>query len=131
MDQVNNTGSSEQTLELVEHEGVVITLGKRQYVLPPMSLKVRKQEISTRKSFGVFSPGEEQALMLQVVVQTLQRNYPHLTADVIEEEASIVQLTEAYAALAEQEQRLLEEVGKRIADRGAAMVAAAQAANAR
>lgn len=130
MDQLNNPGTEAQTLELVEHEGVVVTLGKRQYVLPPMSLKVRKQEIATRKSFAVFSPGEEQALMLQIVVQTLQRNYPHLKAEDIEEQASIAQLTEAYAALTEQEQRLLEEVGKRIADRGAAMAAAALAANA-
>lgn len=115
MDQVNNTGSSEQTLELVEHEGVVITLGKRQYVLPPMTIKTRRMEIATRKALEqAYNEASEQDLMVSVLFETLKRNYPTLDVNVVES-ATYDQIVEAYALMKEEEARLVTEVGKRVA----------------
>lgn len=115
MDQLNNPGTEAQTLELVEHEGVVVTLGKRQYVLPPMTIKTRRMEIATRKALEqAYNEASEQDLMVAVLHETLKRNYPSMLIDVVES-ATYDQIVEAYALMKEEEARLVTEVGKRLA----------------
>lgn len=107
---------------LVAHEGELVVLAGRQYVLPPMTLQIRKADIATRAALekGYTETGEQE-LMAGVLLQTLQRNYPELTADELGQ-ATYAELVEAYAVLKEQEARLVAEVGKRLAQRAMAGV---------
>ncbi len=108
--------TSESTSRLVAHEGVQITLGGKQFVLPPMSLVTRKKDISTRKAMADgYDELMEQDLLLEVIVETLQRNYPDVTTAAIEPLTDFAELVEAYARLKEQEARLMADLGKRVA----------------
>lgn len=109
---------------LVAHEGVQITLGGRTFVLPPMTLAMRKKEMATRRTLGEnYDDLAEQELLLEVMVETLKRNYPALTKEELEPVVDFPELIEAYARLKEQEARLMADLGKRVA--AAALAAAA------
>lgn len=108
--------TTSDTKELVAHEGVQIVMAGRQFILPPMTLLTRKKDIATRKALGNgYDELSEQDLVLQVVLETLQRNYPALTLQEIEGKAEYAELIEAYATLKEQEARLVADLGKRVA----------------
>lgn len=108
--------TSESTSRLVAHEGVQIKLGSTSYVLPPMTLAVRKKDIATRRAMGEgYDELTEQELLLGVVFETLKRNYPHLTVADLEDQADYPQLLEAYAQMKEQEASLMADLGKRLA----------------
>lgn len=125
---MTSTSTPSTGIELVEHEGAVILLGDRQYVLPPMTLRIRKMDIATRKALQEgYTEASEQDLMVSVLVETLRRNYPGLMAADIEDVASYDQIVEAYATLKEQEARLVAEVGKRLTARAMATGPSAQA----
>jgi hypothetical protein len=108
--------TSESTSKLVAHGGVQIELGGRTYVLPPMSLATRKKDIATRKAMADgYDELMEQDLLLEVISETLRRNYPDITIQLLESSTDFAELVEAYARLKEQEARLMADLGKRVA----------------
>jgi len=108
--------TSESTSKLVAHEGVQIQLGSTTYVLPPMTLATRKKDIATRRAMAEgYDELSEQDLLLDVVCETLARNYPQITRMDLQEQADYPQLLEAYARLKEQEASLMAALGKRLA----------------
>ncbi len=102
--------------QLVAHQGPVIVLGGKQYVLPPMTLKVRRLDTESRRAIASgYDELKEQDLLVQVISLTLQRNYPELKLSDLEDQVEYLELLEAYATLKEQEQTLLADMGKRLA----------------
>lgn len=112
MNQVNTS----DVPQLVAHSGRVIVLGGKQYVLPPMTLKIRRLDSESRRAMASgYDELKEQDLLVQVISLTLQRNYPDLKLSDLEEQVEYLELLEAYATLKEQEQLLLADMGKRVA----------------
>lgn len=107
MDGLNNT---------VAHSGPIVMLGGRKFVVPPMTLKVRRLDSESRKAMAAgYDELTEQDLLLQVVGETLKRNYPELDLKALENEIEYAELLETYATIKEQEAKHLAEMGKRLA----------------
>jgi len=102
--------------QLVAHQGPLIVLAGKKYVLPPMTLKIRRLDSESRRAMASgYDELKEQDLLVQVITLTLQRNYPDLKLSELEDEVEYLELLEAYATLKEQEQLLLADMGKRVA----------------
>ena len=105
---------------LPAHAGPLVTFGTseapKQFVLPPMSIKIRKMEASARQALQEGATDiDEESVMFQVVLLTLQRSYPTLTLEQLEEMASPAQVTDAFLTLREEEARLMYALGERAA----------------
>lgn len=101
---------------LPRHNGPLINLGGREFVLPPMSLLIRKQDANGRMAIaGGSTELDEEAVVTGVMLATLQRNYPDLTLQELESLASFPELLDAYLTLKEEEAKLMFELGKRAA----------------
>ena len=104
------------TTALPTHAGLVVLLGAREFILPPMNLKTRKADDAGRKAIEAGSRDmTEESIVEHVVLATLQRNYPTLTADELQDLASYEQLLDAYITLKEEEARRMADLGKRVA----------------
>lgn len=111
-----NQLDTNQAPQLVAHQGPLIVLGGKQYVLPPMTLKIRRLDSESRRAMASgYDELKEQDLLVQVITLTLQRNYPQLQLTDLEDQVEYLELLEAYATLKEQEQLLLADMGKRVA----------------
>lgn len=105
------------TTSLPKHPGKVVKLGGREFVLPPMNIKTRKVDEASRKAMATGSTEiSEEAVLIAVVLATLQRNYPELTEDVLADLADFAALLDVYLTLKEEEARRMTELGKRAAD---------------
>lgn len=100
---------------LPKHKGTVVTLGSRDFVLPPMAIATRKKDEASRQAMlqGASDLAED-AVLTMVVLETLQRNYPDLTVDTLEALASFEELLEVYIVLKEEEARRMVDLGKRM-----------------
>ena len=108
------------TSSLPRHKGPIVILGDREFVLPPMNMLTRKKDEAGRMAMASGSTQiSEEVLLTEVVLETLQRNYPDLTAEVLQGLASFEELVEVYVILKETEAKRMGELGKRM---GALMV---------
>lgn len=121
MSATENTSTINRT---VMHEGVLVLLGGREYVLPPMTLATRRRDIATRAAIEQgYEEAQEQDLLVEVLHECLRRNYPQLTREQMEEGATFPELLEAYGQLKDLEARLIADLGKRRLAAAVAVVA--------
>ena len=101
---------------LPRHPGPVVKLGATEFVLPPMSMKIRRMDETSRQAIASGAQQlDEETVVTQVVLLTLQRNYPDLTVERIEDLASYDELLEVYLTLKEEEARRMAALGERVA----------------
>lgn len=95
--------------------GPVITLGDRQFVLPPMNLATHQKLEAARISAAGGAPISDGEVAETVVLETLQRNYPDLSVEQLRACASPSELLDAFITIQEQEATRIEALGKRAA----------------
>jgi hypothetical protein len=82
--------------------GVTLTLGGREFVVPPLSMKALRElhpQWPTLQSMGDVPTGPQIDVVLGVVHSALIRNYPDLTRDELEELVDLGNLPKALMAV--------------------------------
>lgn len=104
------------TLPLPRFPGPLVRIGDRDLVLPPMSLATRGQDKAARLAvLSGASDLDEDEICTQIVLATLQRNYPDLTLEQFRADADQVQVMTAYITLQEEEAKHMAALGNRVA----------------
>lgn len=83
-------------------DGVKVTMGGREFILPPLTLKALRKMGPKIKLLGTMTdvPTEEQiAAMVEVVHAGLVRNYPDITVDELEDLIDLGNLREVFPAV--------------------------------
>lgn len=85
-----------------QHDGVVVRMGGRDYVVPPLTLaQLRKHEEDLRKVRDItpFSPLAEVEPAIRVIHAAMTRNYPDLTQEALEEVLDLGNVMPAFLAV--------------------------------
>lgn len=89
-------------LEPVDYEGTVVRIGKRDYVVPALSVRQVKKHRATLATAAAMTanPTDEQVdAITTVVVDALRRNYPNLDVEAFQDELDMVSLPLAMRAI--------------------------------
>jgi hypothetical protein len=69
-------------------DGVTIRMGAREFVVPPMNLKLMRRllpKINSLRNLDASMDGAQMDVMVEIVHSVLTRNYPALTTDEVED----------------------------------------------
>lgn len=84
------------------HDGLVVRMGGRDYVVPPLTLaQLRKYEEDLRKVRDItpFSPLAEVEPAIRVIHAAMTRNYPDLTQEALEDILDLGNVMPAFLAV--------------------------------
>lgn len=99
-----------------KYPGTPVTIAGVSYVMPAMLLSTRNKIKAAQQALVAGAQGyDEDSLVVEVLTETLVRNYPGLTAEKLTDGATFAEdLMPAYLTLQLEEARRLAELGKRM-----------------
>lgn len=84
------------------YEGVKITIGGADYIVPPLNLKrfrALKPKLAALEAVSADLTVEQMDVMVECVHAALSRNYPEITPDQIEEMIDLGNMTRIFRAV--------------------------------
>jgi hypothetical protein len=72
----------------IKYEGVRITLGQQEYIVPALTIRQMREltsELADLKGIGAEPTSDEITSMLRIVLAAISRNYPDMTIDALED----------------------------------------------
>ena len=75
-------------MEQPKYEGVVVKMAGEDYVIPPLSfkqLKMLQDDMKQLNTATAASSSDQQGVVLRIVLAALQRNYPDMTLEKLED----------------------------------------------
>lgn len=94
--------------------GELITLGGREFVLPPCTLATYQKLEAASKAQADGAQLDDNDVAVTVVLETLQRNYPQLSRDELLSLASPADVMEAFILIQEKEVARMQALGERM-----------------
>lgn len=104
--------------------GELITLGGREFVLPPCTLATYQKMLAAGQAQADGAAIDDNDVAVTVVLETLQRNYPALTREELVSLISPADAMEVFVLIQEKEVARVQAMGERLKALGMGKVAA-------